>query len=1166
MSSPFGRPLKILIDTGASTSFINPEFVNPNDCQTREPITIMTILTKHSLDKEIDLPLFKEFKEEGEMKLLLFKFHNYFDGLLGVDILCRLKAKVDLGNGTLVTTKAILPLQFKPNLTSGKLVIQAFTKNVARIPVDTRNGDFSIPKTFLEPDLFISEGIYVSREWYSFVIITNNSGQDKTICIEQPIRTTPYDGHDFMEVNNFNISPNTPALTDKISDLIRTDHLNNEEKKSLLHLCRTYEDIFFKEGDILTFSNQNKHRIKTNDDIPIYTKSYRYPYVHRVEVRRQIDKMLEQGIIRPSFSPWNAPIWIVPKKKDASGIRKWRLVVDYRKLNEKTICDKYPIPNITEILDKLGKSMYFSTLDLASGFHQIEMHPKDVEKTAFSVDNGHFEFVRMPFGLKNAPSTFQRVMDNVLGDLIGTVCLVYLDDIVVYSTSLQEHTLNLGKVFTRLRDSNLKVQLDKSEFLHKECAFLGHIISPEGIKPNPEKIHAIKNFPIPKTQKEIKSFLGLLGYYRKFIQDFSRITKPFTQCLKKGSKIVINDKYMNTFETCKSLLVNDPLLQYPDFSKPFNLTTDASDFALGAILSQGPIGTDKPICYASRTLTSTEVNYSTIEKELLAIVWATKYFRPYIFGHKFKIITDHKPLTWIMSLKEPNSKLVRWRLRLEEFDYEVIYKKGKLNTNADALSRIKINDTGQTIPTEVNINTLDNISNHGTAGTTVHSANENFDDGIPISERPLNDFNIQIILQKSNIGSPMTLEIIFRNKQRRTIRRQEFNESTVTDILKQYLVPNKLSAIMSDDDTFKVVQNTYSKYFAHNRLFKLIRCKIFLKDIRTNDDQDKLINDYHNNNNHRGIQETLLHLKRDYYFPYMKNKITQCINHCNICQTLKYDRNPPKPNFEKPETPIKPLDIVHMDVYCINKRNILTIIDKFSKFASAYSLESRNSISILKSLKHYLSLHGIPKKLVCDQGAEFSANILKDFFRSKNIDIHYTSFQQSTSNSPVERLHSTMTEAYRIIYQKYKDSRLPLDHDEILFEVILTYNNSIHSATKLTPFELFYGRTPQFEENLTYNTEHEYLQKLDDFRNHLYGTIKEKLTNDTQKRIEKLNRNREDPETLTENKSIYRKECRRNKMTPRFSKRIVNKDNKVTLITSNNQKLHKSKIKRKHKT
>lgn len=401
--------------------------------------------------------------------------------------------------------------------------------------------------------------------------------------------------------------------------------------------------------------------------------------------------MLEEGIIRPSQSPWSSPIWIVPKKLDASGKQKWRICVDYRGINAKTIDDRYPLPNITDILDKLGRCTYFSTIDLSSGFHQIEMDPKSIEKTAFNVENGHFEYLRMPFGLKNAPATFQRVMDNVLQGLQGNICLVYMDDIIVFSTSLEEHIKHLQKVFERLRNARLKIQLDKSEFLRIEVEFLGHLVTKDGIKPNPRKIMAIQKFPIPRTAKEIKSFLGLLGYYRRFIKGFAKLTRPFTKCLKKGATIEHTPEYIKTFEICKNILCNDPVLQYPDFEKPFILTTDASNVAIGAVLSQGKIGSDLPIAYASRTLNPAETNYSTIEKELFAIVWATKYFRPYLFGRKFTIITDHKPLQYLFSLKEPNSRLIRWKLKLEEFNYEVQYKKGSLNTNADALSRIEIN-------------------------------------------------------------------------------------------------------------------------------------------------------------------------------------------------------------------------------------------------------------------------------------------------------------------------------------------------------------------------------------------------------------------------------------------------------------------------------------------
>ncbi|GJQ66512.1 hypothetical protein Trydic_g5150 [Trypoxylus dichotomus] len=258
------------------------------------------------------------------------------------------------------------------------------------------------------------------------------------------------------------------------------------------------------------------------------------------------------------------------------------------------------------------------------------MDPESIEKTAFVVNNGHCEYVRMPFGLKNAPSTFQRVMNNVLREYLHKFCFVYMDDVVIFSKSLHQHLVHIRQIFQKLKEYNLKVQLAKSEFLRKEVGFLGHVITPDGIKPNPSKIHAIQNYSLPKTIKELRAFLGLVGYYRRFIRNFARVVQPLTRYLKKA---------------------------YPDFDKTFCLTTDASNVAIGGVLSQN----SKPIAFYSRSLNSAEKNYSTIERELLAIVECCKHFRPYLFGREFLIETDHKPLVWLFSLKDPNSRLTRWR-------------------------------------------------------------------------------------------------------------------------------------------------------------------------------------------------------------------------------------------------------------------------------------------------------------------------------------------------------------------------------------------------------------------------------------------------------------------------------------------------------------------------
>jgi hypothetical protein len=298
----------------------------------------------------------------------------------------------------------------------------------------------------------------------------------------------------------------------------------------------------------------------------------------------------------------------------------------------------------------------------------------------------------MPFGLKNAPAAFQRLMYAVLAGLLGLRCFVYIDDIVIYGATLTEHIRRIIAVLIRLRKYNLKLKPSKCAFLRKEVVYLGHVISEKGISPDPSKLIAVKEFPTPKKLKDIQSFIGLAGYYRKFIENFSKLAKPLTKLTRKGEKFTWSIEQQNAFELLKEKLTTAPVLNYPDFSKEFIVTTDASDFAIGAILSQGVVGQDRPIAYASRVLCKAEQNYNTTEKELLAIVWAVKHFRPYLYGVRFKIITDHKPLIWLFNVTDPGSRLIRWRLKLEEYDYEIIHKAGKSNLNADALSRNPITE------------------------------------------------------------------------------------------------------------------------------------------------------------------------------------------------------------------------------------------------------------------------------------------------------------------------------------------------------------------------------------------------------------------------------------------------------------------------------------------
>lgn len=474
------------------------------------------------------------------------------------------------------------------------------------------------------------------------------------------------------------------ALVLKILNL---KDLNEQEEMKMYEVIGDYLYQFHLPGDKLGATTLTAHQITTTDEIPINIKNYRHPNALQGEIRKQVNELLAGGIVQESNSPYNSPLWIVPKKPDAQGNKRWRMVIDYRALNKKTVADAYPLPNITDIIDKLGGAKYFSVLDLASGFHQIPMDSRSRAKTAFSALFRKLEFNRMPFGLMNSPSTFQRLMDRLLCGLQGIELFVYMDDIVIFGTSLEDHDRKLRALLGRLKEAGLTLQPEKCFFLRKEITYLGHVISEDGVKLDPKKIQAVRNFPVPKRPKNIKQFLGLVGYYRRFIQDFANIAKPLNNLLKKGVPFHWTDTQQKAFETLRDKICNKPILQYPDFSKPFLITTDASDYALGAVLSQGPLGQDLPISFASRTLNPAECNYTTSEKELLAIVFAVQHFRPYVYGRKFTLVTDHRPLVWLHGLKDPVSRLARWKIKLSEYDYDIVYKPGKLNANADALSR-----------------------------------------------------------------------------------------------------------------------------------------------------------------------------------------------------------------------------------------------------------------------------------------------------------------------------------------------------------------------------------------------------------------------------------------------------------------------------------------------
>jgi hypothetical protein len=657
-----------LIDSGSVISLVKESSVTRFKCENNQVIISGVAGAELEVKGQVDLNIENTLEPLSQKCYVVGSLPRNLDVILGQDWL----------------EKAGYGIQKKiPDM------IPPYSEQVVKCKTNERGVRF-VEHQLLQPGLIAAASLVECKSGEFPCLVINLTDQPIRMTTDPRLEKPPTmtQGQNSGDPNSTNKVKRLQMLREKL----RLDHIV-EGASEIQKICEEYADVFKLPGDSLTATTATKHYIPT-PSIPqgraITLKNYRLPEAQGREVKEQVDQMLKDGVITPSKSEWNFPLIVVPKKMDSSGRKKWRICIDFRKLNDVTIGDSYPLPNIQDILDKLGRARYFSALDCASGYLQVPIAEEDRHKTAFSTADGHFEYARMPFGLKSAPSTFQRMMNTILSELIGNRCLVYVDDILVMSETLKGHNSRLRSIFQKLREFNIRIEPDKCEFLKEELSYLGHVVTAEGVKPDSGKVKAVANFPTPRTQKDLKSFLGLAGYYRRFIANFSAIARPLTNLLKKDTNWKWEEREQSSFDMLKSRLTNAPLLQYPDFSKPFILTTDASGYAIGAILSQGELGKDRPIAYASRTLNAAEINYSTVEKELLALVWASRHYRPYLLGRKFKIVTDHKGLTWIFNVKDPSSRLMRWKLLLGEFDYEVEYRAGKRNCNADSLSRYRI--------------------------------------------------------------------------------------------------------------------------------------------------------------------------------------------------------------------------------------------------------------------------------------------------------------------------------------------------------------------------------------------------------------------------------------------------------------------------------------------
>jgi transposase InsO family protein len=754
-----------------------------------------------------------------------------------------------------------------------------------------------------------------------------------------------------------------------------------------------YSCVFSPKSTPVAISQLPAAEIVTTQADPIRQQAYRIPHSKRDIVDKCVDEMLNDGIIRPSNSPYASPITLVPKKDGTT-----RFCVDYRKLNSITRKDAHPLPHIQDVFDSLQGSKVFSTLDLKAGYWQVPMAPESIPLTAFTCFRGLFEFVRLPFGLANAPAIFQRAMNQVLSGLLGKVCMVYIDDIVVYSKTLEDHAQHLKQIFSRLKEVGLQVKPSKCSFELGEIELLGHRVTAEGIKPQPEKVESIANLVPPTDVKAIRSFLGMTGYYRQYIADYASVALPLTELTKKGNPFVWGQEQQAAFDALKQALTRAPILAHADPSKPYVLYTDASDKAVGAILVQNDSEkVERVIAYLSHKLSGAQLRWPTIEKEAFGVVYALKKFHPYLWGATFEIHTDHKPLKSLFSAEIRNSKLQRWAIQISEYSAPIRYHPGKLNIRADMLSRIA---------------------------------------AINLDPAPAPAFDLQEIPEIWRADQIDPDELIRAQKD-------EFEDQWIEATQEQDASPFVIdSGIL------------YSLAEPHRHAGRYPRLML------PHAYRQKVIDRCHIEVAHAAFAKTLARVQESYLWSGMRKSIRSYLGHCTKCRTLT-PSNPRILRGTVPVPPC-PWHTWGMDLvgpFPRDKRGrqyLLTVIDHLTGWVEAIPIASKKNPIVWDAFNyHVVSRFGVPSVLITDNGTEFTAKSFENWLQTWGIDHKLTSPYHPQTNSKTERFNGTIQK----LLLKLTGGQ-PRRWTDFLSEALYAYRTTV-GIHGITPYMATFGMRPR---------------------------------------------------------------------------------------------------------
>ena len=748
----------------------------------------------------------------------------------------------------------------------------------------------------------------------------------------------------------------------------------------------------------------------------------------REQLRALTGDQLLKKIIEPSSSPYTSPVVLVPKK--GGGIR---FAVDYRALNEKIAADSYTLPRVDEALASLNGNSHFTSLDMKDAFWSVPLDEKSREYTAFQTPDGLFQYRRMPMGLKTASAVFCRYVDKMLGHMKWTQVMAYVDDLLIFGKTLEEHLDSLDKLLPRLQSFNMTLGAKKCTFFAPSVKFLGHIVDKHGIHPDPKKIEAIKAINLPQNPKEMEKALGLLQYYRRFVANYTHKEKPLrtklntpTAWAKIEGVVHYNDKEKESWETLKKALTTEPILGHPDWSQPFELHTDACYIGLGASLVQKIDGKERVISYASRTLAPPEKNYNIWELECLAIIWATKLFRMYLQCATFKILTDSTAAKHIMSNPAPDSsgRIMRWSLSLQDFNYTTEHRKGKRHGDADGLSR----------------NPLQSTEPYGEGPTTIE---------------PATMLSAKILA----VGPPRATACTckhFEDEDKSAHNAKDFKHLQDKDKYCEKITKN----LMTPETA------TEGRYYRDPT-----RSDLVTRRTKENRPDQVLVPDslkaftlrrYHGLpiTGHTGRKKTYEALTARFYWPGMKRDLIRWIKSCLTCCRRK---TPRALNSGKPGTTCnsqKPWDTIAIDIVSACKTSkggytkILTIIDTFTRYVLAIPLYNANAEEIGNALfRELFCKHGKPKRIHSDEGKEFVNAALTAMFKRWDITHTSTGGYQPQAN-PVERYHRFMNSSMTMLSTKFGN-----DWPSYIPAATFAYNASICASTDHTPFELVYGGT-----------------------------------------------------------------------------------------------------------